>query len=240
MTNTLPKTAAMKCLIVDDNALSRKALRQLVSQTGFLDLKGECADAIEAFNFLESQPVDLVFLDIEMPGMNGLDFIRRLSTRPIFILVSAKKDYAIEAFELNVADYILKPVMLPRFMAAVARAKELFDNNESKIENADFNYIFVRVQKQLTKILLADILYIQALGDYVTIVTFDKKITVHLTLRNIETELPPAKFYRLHRSFIAALDHIDVIEDNTAFIHGQPVPIGEPYKQTLLKKLHLV
>ena len=89
-------------------------------------------------------------------------------------------------------------------------------------------------------ILLSDILYIQALGDYVTIVTFDKKITVHLTLRNIETELPAAKFYRLHRSFIAALDHIDVIEDNTAFIHGHPVPIGEPYKQTLLKKLHLV
>ncbi|HEU4719417.1 MAG TPA: LytTR family DNA-binding domain-containing protein [Bacteroidia bacterium] len=231
----------MNCLVIDDNALSRTALRQLISQTDFLELKGECADPVEAFNALKKEKIDLLFLDIEMPGMTGLEFVRQLETRPIIILVSAKKDYALEAFELNVADYIMKPVQLPRFMTAVARAKELFDNRESKVEKSeDREYFFVRTHKQLSKIRLDEILYIQALGDYVTIHTFEKKITVHLTLRAIENELPSARFYRLHRSFIAALDHIDSIEENTAYIKGNPVPIGEPYKSTLLKKLHLI
>src|SRR6218665_3406954 len=118
----------MKSIIVDDNKLARAALKHLIGQVDFLQLKYECENSAQAFNILNAEEIDLVFLDIEMPEMTGIELIRNLEQRPIIILITAKADYAVEAFELNVADYILKPVTLPRFMTAVSRAKELFDN----------------------------------------------------------------------------------------------------------------
>src|ERR1700756_371386 len=122
----------MKCIIVDDNQLSRTAVRQLVEQVDFLELKEECSNPVEAFNYLKKEDIDLVFLDIEMPEMSGLELIKNLEKKPIIILISSKKEYAVEAFELNVADYIVKPVTLPRFMIAVSRAKELYDIKNQK------------------------------------------------------------------------------------------------------------
>src|ERR1041385_1582416 len=161
----------MKCIIVDDNKLSREAVKQLVEQVNFLELKGECESPIEAFNFLKKESVDLVFLDVEMPGMTGIELIKNLEKRPIIILITSKKDYAVEAFELNVADYIIKPVNLSRFTMAVAKAKELFDSKDHIVEQTDKDkdYIFVRSDSILSKIQLSDIIYIQALGDYVNI-----------------------------------------------------------------------
>src|SRR4051812_26105785 len=122
----------MNCIVVDDNKLARAALRQLISQVEFLHLEQECSSSVEAFNFLKTNHVDLVFLDVEMPGMTGIELIKNLDRRPIIILVTAKKNYAVEAFELSVADYIVKPVSLPRFTRAVSKAKELFDELEKK------------------------------------------------------------------------------------------------------------
>ena len=232
----------MNCIVVDDNKLARAAMVHLIAQVDFLQLKKECENPVDAFNYLQQSPVDLLFLDVEMPGMNGVELVRNLKTRPIVVFITAKKDYAAEAFELNVADYIVKPVTLPRFMSAVSRAKELFDMRDDKTEVAAKNpeYIFVRHKSVITKIKISDILFIQALGDYVTIFTPAERFTIHLTLGGIEQKLSPEKFYRVHRSFIVALDHIDNIEEGTAFIQKHPVPVAEQFRQSLLKRLNFI
>jgi two-component system, LytTR family, response regulator len=232
----------MKCIIVDDNKMSRTVVKQLIEQVDFLELKAECENPVEAFNYLKKEDIDLVFLDVEMPGMTGIELIKNLEKRPIIILITAKKDYAVEAFELNVADYIIKPVTLPRFMAAVDRAKELFANRDQKLEvhEKEKDYIFVRSNSLLTKVKIKDIIYVQALGDYVNIFTADKRLTVHITLKGMEEKLPHDKFYRLHRSYLTALHHIDNIEEGTAYIGKHPLPIGEQYKKELLRKINLI
>lgn len=231
----------MNCIVVDDNKMARAAMKQLISQVDFLKLKKECSDPIEAFNYLKAEDTDLVFLDIEMPGMSGIELLKNLEKHPLIIFISANKDYAIEAFELNVADYILKPVNLSRFMAAVSRAKELFDNKgHIEVNENDKEYVFVRSNSQLVKIKINDILYIQALGDYVNIFTSTSRNTVHITLKGMEEKLPSRKFYRLHRSYLIAIDHIDRVEEGNAFIGKHPIPIGEQFKKELLKKLNLI
>lgn len=232
----------MNCIIVDDNKMARTALKKLIEQVSFLELQEECANSVDAYNYLIKETVDLVFLDVEMPGMTGIELVRNLEKRPIIILITSKTDYAVEAFELNVADYIIKPVTLSRFMAAVSKAKELFEIKGQKIElnEKDKEYMFVRSNSILTKIKVKDITYIQALGDYVNIYTLDNRHTVHITLKGMEEKLPQDKFYRLHRSYLIALDHIDKVEEGTAFIGKHPVPIGEQYKKELLRKINLI
>lgn len=232
----------MNCIVVDDNKLSRTAIQQLIEQVDFLELKKECEDPLEAFNFIKSEPVDLVFLDIEMPGMSGIEMIKNLEKKPIIIFITAKPEYALEAFELNVADYMVKPVTLSRFMVAASRAKDMFESISQKIELSEKNkeYIFVRSNSVLTKIKMKDIIYVQALGDYVNIFTPEKRHTVHITLRGMEEKLGKDKFYRLHRSYLVSLDHVDSIEDGTAYIGQHPLPIGEQFKKVLLKKLNLI
>jgi two-component system LytT family response regulator len=232
----------MNCIIVDDNKMARTALKKLIEQVDSLSLKEECPSPMEAYNYLLKESVDLVFLDVEMPGMTGIELIRNLEKRPVIILITSKTDYAVEAFELNVADYIIKPVTLPRFMLAVSKAKELIENKGQKVElnEKDKDYIFVRSNSILTKIKINDITYVQALGDYVNIYTADNRYTVHITLKAFEDKLPAEKFYRLHRSFLIALNHIDKVEEGTAYIGKHPVPIGEQYKKELLKRINLI
>jgi DNA-binding LytR/AlgR family response regulator len=235
----------MDCIIVDDSKMARTAIKMLIAQVDFLRLKKECSSSLEGFNYLKSEPVDLVFLDVEMPGMTGMELIKNLKKPPIIILVTSKKEYAVEAFELNVADYLIKPVTLQRFLVAVDRAKELHDNMDQKVEKVevddkDKGYIFVRSNSVLNKIRLSDILYIQALGDYVNIYVPGKRYMVHSTLKSMEEKLPPAKFYRLHRSYLIGLDHIDVIEEGTAYVDKHAIPIGEQYKKELLNRLNLL
>lgn len=232
----------MNCIVVDDNKLASTVIEHLISQVDFLNLKKSFSSSIEAFNYLKQESVDLVFLDVEMPGMTGIELIRNLEKRPIIILITAKKDYAVEAFELNVADYIVKPVTLPRFMVAVSRAKELYEANNQKTETGGKNidYIFVRSNSVLSKVKINDIIYVQASGDYVNIYTKQKRYTVHITLKGIEGKLPQDKFYRLHRSYLVALDQVDAVEEDTAYLEKHPVPIGEQFKKDLLKRLNLI
>lgn len=232
----------MNCIVVDDNKMARTATKQLIAQVDFLNLVQECSNPIDAFNYLKTEKVDLVFLDIEMPEMSGIELIKNLAFHPIIILITAKKEYAVEAFELNVADYIIKPVNLSRFMAAVSRAKELFDSKDQKLEinEKEKGYIFVRTDSVLIKIKTNEILYIQAMGDYVNIFTTGKRTTVHITLKGIEEKLPKDLFYRLHRSYLIATDHIDNVEENTAYIGKHPIPIGEQFKKELLKRINLI
>ncbi len=232
----------MNCIIVDDNKMARTAIRLMIEQVDFLHLSHECENPVDAFNILQTEEIDLVFLDVEMPEMSGVDLIKNLEKRPLFILISAKKEYAVEAFELNVADYIIKPVSLARFTMAVSRAKELYDSKHKKVEGPsnDKNYIFARANGVLAKINIDDIKYVQALGDYVSIYTSSKHYTIHSTLKGMEEKLPKNKFYRLHRSYLVAIDQIETVEENTAYVGKQNLPIGEQFKKGLLQKLNLI
>lgn len=232
----------MNCLIVDDNKVASTALRNMIAQIEFLTLKEECNKALNAFNYLSKEPIDLVFLNVDMAGKEGIEIIQNLQKRPIIILISAKKDYKMETVELNVADCITKPFTLPRFMLAVSKAKKLFENNIQKVEISENekNYIFVRSNSAFTKIKVNEIIYAQALGDYVSICTKDKDYTVHITLKGLQGKLFSNRFYRLHRSYLVSLDHVDGVEKNTAFVGKNPLPIGEQFKKDLLKKLNLI
>lgn len=232
----------MNCIVVDDSKIARETIKLLIEQFSFLKLVQECESPVEAFEYLKKEPVDLVFLDVEMPGMSGIDLIKNLDKHPIIILVTSKKDYAVEAFELNVADYLIKPVNLSRFMVAVTKARELFENKDQKQEVNENNkeYIFVRSGGLLIKIKLENIQYIQAIGDYVNIFTPEKRHTVHITLKNIEEKLPSDKFFRLHRSYLVSLSHIDNIEENSAYTGKHPLPIAGQFKKELLRKLNMI
>lgn len=233
----------MTCILVDDNPLARAALRQLTEHIDALEVVAEFDNATSAYNFLQKQSVDVLFLDIEMPDMTGLELLENLVERPPVVLCTSKKDYAAEAFELNVVDYLVKPIGLPRFIAAIERLKlHLATEVEPIIEaKKDINHVFIRANSALIRLDLADIYFIQALGDYVTFVTTNKKYTAHLTMQNIEKALPSPQFARVHRSYIVNTHRIDAIEEGTMLIiNKQVVPLGEQYKSNLMKKLNLL
>lgn len=236
----------MTVLIVDDNEIARIAMRNMVQDVHFLELRGECESATSAFNFLQNQKVDLILLDVEMPGMTGLEFIRALTDPPLFILVSSNKDYAVEGYDLRVADYLVKPVNFARFLSAVQRALEIFESPTQvavvaeKETIGEPGFLFARVNNQLVRIDYNDILYISALGDYVVIVTAGKKYPVHFTLKSVEERLPASRFARVHRSYIVAVDKVHSLEDNSILINKDLIPLSENYKSAFLKKMNLL
>ncbi len=229
----------MKCLIVDDNKMARTVLKHFVRDIDFLHLAGDCENVIEATDILNKEKIDLLLLDVEMPHMNGIEFLKTIAYQPLVILITANANYAVEAFEVNVVDFLVKPVKEERFLKSVLRAKEIFESNNKPLQ-LDKEYFFIREKGIMTKLLIADILYIQALGDYVTIFTHDKKHTIHYTLSALERELPASKFFRVHRSYILPLDKVDTVEENTVYVSKQPIPIGDTQKPTLLKRLNLL
>ncbi len=216
-------------------------MKQLVSHAANLELVAECADAMEAYNHLNKAPVDLLLLDIEMPGITGLELIKNLGNKkPLIIFTTAKPDYAVEAFELNVVDYLVKPVAPARFLQAIERANEALasDKEEVKVEKRDF--IFIKDNGVLKKINIDDILFLEAMGDYVKVHTLQKFHVVHTTLKAIEEKLPDDRFTRVHRSYIVALNKIDYIQEGAIFISKTSIPVADTYRGPLNKKINLL
>lgn len=231
----------MNCLIVDDNEVARMAMKQLVSQVQLLNLVGECSSAIEAFNYLKTENIQLLFLDIEMPGLTGIELTKQLgANKPLIIFTTANKEYAIEAFELNVVDYLLKPVTLPRFLQAVSRAREVMESNKQEVKFEEKEFVFVKDNGILKKLNVDEILYLEAMGDYVKVHTAQKFHVLHSTLKSIEEKLPTNRFIRVHRSYIVALGKIDFIQEGVISIGKASIPVAETYKATLNKKLNLL
>ena len=231
----------MNCLIVDDNKIARTTMKQLASQVKDLVITGECAHAMEAYNFLMEQPVDLVFLDIEMPGMTGLELIKNLGDkRPLIIFTTSKKEYAVEAFELNVADYIVKPVTPARFIQAVDRARVILDSNTEVVNISEEEFIFFRDSNIIRRLKLEDILFAEAMGDYVKLYTSQKFFAIHTTLKAVEERLPASRFVRVHRSYIVALGKIDTIQDGALVIGGKSVPVADTYRAALTKRMNIL
>jgi DNA-binding LytR/AlgR family response regulator len=217
------------------------AMNKLVSQVQMLELVAECSDAMEAYNYLNSEQIDLLFLDIEMPGMTGIELTKKLGPKkPLIVFTTAKTDYAVEAFELNVVDYLVKPVSLARFLQAVERAKETYDSNKQEVKIEAREFVFVKDNGILKKLNVDDILYLEAMGDYVKVHTAQKFHVLHSTLKSIEEKLPPNKFLRIHRSYIVALQKIDFIQDGIITIGKATIPVAETYKSALNKRLNLL
>lgn len=234
----------LKTLIVDDDPVSIKVIQKFVETTDSLELAGSAQNAIEAANMLQSSEVDLVLLDIEMPEMSGLDLINTLNQRPQFILVTSQKEYAIEAFDYEVTDYLLKPVQYKRFLKAVNRAlnnAQKTSNNGQQAPEPTSKTIFIKEKNQFSRIDKSTIHYIEAFGDYVNIYTNEKRYTIHSTMKKMEAKFTEDdQFLRIHRSYIVNLDLIQSIDDNMVFIKNKMLPIGGSYKQKLLKRLNLI
>ncbi|MFV0604506.1 MAG: LytR/AlgR family response regulator transcription factor [Niabella sp.] len=232
----------MQCLIVDDNKVARVLLRQLLEKTGYVTIVGECEDGVSANSFLQSKSVDLLFLDIEMPGMSGLELLRMLNDKPLTVLTTAKQGYAVEAFELNVVDYLVKPFSLSRVMLAVERAKELLSHKHTHLnkDNTSSDILFIKDNKSIKKIDINDVLFMEAKGDYVRINVPGNNYVIHGSLKTVEDKFPHNKFLRVHRSYIVALNKIDYIEDRVLYIHDHAIPISESYKDILLQNLNLL
>ena len=217
------------------------ALKQLVSQLPNVELAAECNDAAEALDVLNSSQVDILLLDIEMPGMTGLDLIKKLgNTKPLIIFTTAKKDYAVEAFELNVIDYLIKPIALPRLKQAIDKAQEALDSNKQEVKVEEQAFVFVKDNGVLKRIAIDDILFLEAMGDYVKVHTPQKFHVVHATLKSIEEKLPSSKFLRVHRSFIVAINKIDYIQEGTISIVKTTIPVADTHKSNLNKRLNLL
>jgi two-component system, LytTR family, response regulator len=231
----------MNCLIIDDNPMARTAMKQLASKVNDLSVAGECSNAMEAYNLLQSTPVDILLLDIEMPDMSGLELTRHLgSKRPIIIFTTSKKDYAADAFDLNVADYIVKPVTPSRFLQAVEKAREVFNSNKTDVSVEDKEFVFIRDNGILKRLLIDEICFMEAMGDYVKVFTHQKFHAVHTTLKNVEEKLPVSKFLRVHRSYIVALSKIDKIEEGVIIIGNKTIPVADAYRSTLNKRLNIL
>jgi DNA-binding LytR/AlgR family response regulator len=231
----------MNALIIDDNKIARTTLKQLASKIKDLVIVAECAGALEAYNLLQTNPVDLLLLDIEMPGMTGLELTKNIGNkRPIIIFITSKKDYAIEAFELNVADYILKPVNVARFIQAIDKAREILDSGKEEMTLQDDEFIFIRDSNIIRRLKLDNILFAEAMGDYVKLYTPEKFYAVHTTLKAVEERLPAAKFIRVHRSYVVALNRIDTIQDGALIINGKPLPVADAYRSMLNSRMKIL
>lgn len=231
----------MKTLIVDDNIIARTTLKQLASQVDDVVVAGECVNAMDAYNFIQHHPVDLLLLDIEMPGMSGIELSKNLGNKkPLIIFTTSKRDYAVEAFEINVADYIVKPIMPVRFIQAITKARELFESNAEEVKINEDEFIFIRDSNVIRKLKIEDILYAESMGDYVKLFTSQKFFAIHTTLKSVEERLPSSKFLRVHRSYIVALSKIDTVQDGALVINSKPIPVADSFRATLNKKMNVL
>jgi len=233
----------MNCIIIDDDSLIRKIVEDFVKKTESLNLLHSLSNPLKAIDLLNTnEDIDLIFLDIEMPEMTGIDFLNSLSVLPQVIIISSKEQYAIKAFDYDVTDYLLKPFDYSRFIKAVNKALSRQEKSRMHAKNDE---IFIKHNSSLMKLKYADILWIEAMENYVVINTFNEKYMIHFTMRALEDKLPSKQFMRVHRSYIINLNNIHSIGDNTIYIKTSikpvnDIPIGKLYKEKLIKELNVI
>lgn len=232
------KACIMNCIVVDDDATSRLTVEHCVKKHPSLELLASFPSGQEAIKFIRQNAVDLIFLDIEMPDMSGMEFVSSYADLPQVIFVTSNKDYAADAFNYDVTDYIVKPVDFSRFEEAVEKAEQINASFTSAGENDEL--LFVKSGTVYYRLDLDDILFVEALGDYVNLHTEKKKYTILSTMKTLEKKLPSSKFIRIHRSHIVALGHVDQIEDNTVVVNGKLLSVSRHYKEYFMKRLNLL
>ncbi len=229
----------LRALIVDDEPLAQNIIEQYAAKLPDLEIAGKCNDAICAHKFIEQNEIDLIFLDINMPKLSGIAFLKTLKNPPIIIFTTAYSEYALEGFELNAIDYLKKPFSFDRFCKAYFKADELIrlkrGNRREDSKNAVPDFLFVKTNRRMVKIKFTDILFIEGLGDYIKFHLKNSRIITNLTMKKVHDLLPGKDFYRIHKSFIISLDKIDSLEGNMTIINGIKIPIGNSYRQEFIK-----
>ncbi|MCK5731145.1 MAG: response regulator transcription factor [Draconibacterium sp.] len=228
----------VRALIIDDEPLAQNVIEQYANKLPQLTITGKCNDAICAHKFLLDKRVDLIFLDINMPKLSGISFLKHLKNPPLVIFTTAYSEYALEGFELNALDYLKKPFSFDRFCKAYFRAEELLtlknSANSVKMEDGKKEFLYIKANKKMVKVNFREILYIEGLGDYIKIHLPNQKLVSNISMKKIFSLLPPDMFYRTHKSFIISLDKIDAIEGNMTIINSIKLPIGNSYRSVFL------
>jgi DNA-binding LytR/AlgR family response regulator len=235
------------CIIVEDIQIAADFLKKFCEKSGLIEVKGHFPDTESALGFLEGTPVDLLFLDIEMPGATGFELLDRLTYSPRIILTTSKTEYAFDAFQYNVTDYLKKPFTYKRFLEAVqkiqtARQAEPGPNPapQTAAAQTDIGFLFIKAEDKLVKLVKDDIFFIESMRDYVKFVTASKSYITYSTLKNLEEKLNGDEFLKVHRSYIVNINKIDDIRGNTIYLQGNQIPIGKGHKEELVKRLNIL
>ncbi|MFD2564746.1 LytR/AlgR family response regulator transcription factor [Aquimarina rubra] len=234
--------AKIKCIVVDDEPLAREIIETYIARVDQLELISSCANALEAFNIIAKDKVDLIFLDIQMPELTGIDFLKDLTPSPKVIFTTAYSDYAVDAFNLEAVDYLLKPIEFSRFLKSIHKFLKLSTVTSTPLtslsdHNEEANYqdifMYLKVEKKMQKIFLKDILFIESLKNYIKVKTMDREIIAYKSISSIESLLPDSRFLRVHRSFIVGIDYINSFSTTEIELKGIKIPVGRNYKESV-------
>ena len=235
--------SSMNCVVIDDEPLAQEGMSNYVREVEFLNLIGVCENPVQLMPILDQQRVDLILLDIHMPKMSGIDFLKSISNPPIVLITTAYPNFALESFQLSVLDYMVKPITFERFFSAAIKARDYYkllnaSSGDSKaLASAGGDYFFVKCSNKYEKIFFSDISFIEGLQNYVVIHTDKSKYTTLLTLKNLEEKLDPQRFLRVHKSFIVAVDKVDGLEGHEIFIKSDKIPIGRNNRDLVIEKV---
>ena len=229
----------LKCMIVDDELMARKSLERLCKKLPFLKIEAICENGKVALKTISEKEIDLIFLDVEMPELSGIDFLEAATVLPQIIFITSRTEYAYDAFQYNVTDYLKKPITLPRFKIAVEKAKEIHLSQQKTVEVGNKEKaVFVRTEGRLVRLAYEDILYFENVGDYIRVKTIQKSYIIHGSLKGIYKKLNPIQFLKVHRSYIVNLDKIKDIEEHSLLIAEKLIPISRANKPILLNRLN--
>ena len=238
----MPEATAIRCLIIDDEPPAREIIRRYIEQVPLLHLSAECGNALQSLSILQQQQIDLIFLDIHLPQLNGNDFLKALNKPPKIIFTTAYSEYAVEGYELNVIDYLMKPITFDRFLKAV---NKVYQSPSVKPElpatteaNKNDSFVYFRADRKMIKVMLQDIFYIESMKDYVKVFTAGGMIITKQSISSVEAMLPEKRFVRTHRSYIVSTDHIKSFTAELIEIHNNEIPIGKLFRNEVLKLLN--
>jgi DNA-binding LytR/AlgR family response regulator len=231
----------MTCIVVDDEPLARQGMELHIANVGSLQLLGSFSNPLAAADFLHKEEVDLMFLDINMPELSGLDFLKALRDAPLVIFTTAYPQYALESYELDAIDYLVKPIRIERFLKAVNKAENHLkllqqEAKNSHVEKIEEDFVFIKADRKFFKINFKDILYIEGLKDYVVIYTIDNKIITSMNVKTISAQLPASVFARVSKSYIVNVKHINSFDNELVYINGNEIPIGQSFKDDFIKQ----
>jgi len=226
----------IKCIIVEDETLAQNVIQSHLQKISGFELLGVCGNALEATELLSKKEVDLIFLDIQLPGMTGLNFLRTLQSPPLVVLTTAYSEYALESYEFNVIDYLLKPISFERFSKAIHKIVDgkLFTQSAKESERSSNDHIFIKSSGKFFKVNFSEIIYIESMKDYLKIYTADYRLVTHQTMSEMEKILPAKQFTRVHKSYIVSVAHIRAIQGNNIEMGKTSVPVGTNYKEKVM------
>lgn len=229
----------LKCLIIDDEPSGRKVIEEFINETDFLEFAGSAPNPVKAITLMNSISIDLLFLDVQMPKINGIDFLKSLRNPPMVILTTAFSEYALQGFELDVIDYLLKPVSLERFLKASNKAREFYELKHGVSSSASEApaFFFVKCNTKYERIVFDDLLFIEAASNYVILQTRQKRYITYLTFKGIADHLPAGQFIKVHKSYIVALDKIESLDGEEISIGGQTIPISRGLKEEVMTRV---